>query len=574
MDKLKPMVPKLDPAARQTQNDVPHLSATNQPLQNREPPLNTSHSEDILSPDDNHNRDGTPEVYEPAENDHRNATHDESFQLGLVGPSASASIADLTRESGDNDAKNAPKHKDIQELQDPQQNDATSNSKKGKEPARSSSDTMAVRKAIPSVTFDRAHDQSESSEDEVVWKGRMRRNRAAALVTSKGVPQPLASQMIIQSSHNAPYQPRPMAAYYSPVPYYDYYTQRPPFGLQYAPVNPLLFPSAYWSSHYPVQSPPLAGPSTPRHIGAPAENTRQQDTNHVSRVKSKLSRVEKGKRPKARTLKRTKHKERDVSKIVDIVKPEALNSEDTDPLHHESTRPIRSTQHTSPSGQLAQIRYSSSEPFLMSSREDDLSPAQPSATRDWQDPRSLYTRSMYRLGTDVAASTPAFATWRRAGSARSLPTHKAALRALPRLCIPGASELGEEERNTDLAVRSVRKEPLMSSAVIRSPHVESASNKITYWVDRDADAHAVTDGLVIPVAVQCSHATLYSRFSTLLHSNWPERSAPSDDGNMFVKKARHAKRMKKRDGSHSIELTCDNGPSSNGQQSEYRLQWL
>jgi hypothetical protein len=563
---------ELDAPARLIQDDVPHFSATDQHSEGLETRVITSHSEPLLPPHDNNHRNRTPEVYAPAEHDHSNATHDEFFQLGLAGPSAAASIANLTYESSGANTQDDGRLPDTP-LQETQQYDATGSIKKGKEPVRRSSDTTAGHRAKPNVTFDLKHHQSESSEDEVVWKGRMKRKRAAAPVRiSNAVAQPLIRQSIHQPSYNGPYQQLPMDTYHPHGPFYGYYPQRPPFELQYASVNPPFFPSAYWTAYhavqpngplYPTQPQLLASPSRPRQIEAPAENFGQEHNSHMNRIKTKLFRVAKVRHPKVRTLKRIKQRGRDVSKIVE---PEAPNREYTDP-RQESTRPEPTTQHASPSEQLAQIRHSYSDPFRTSLKEDDLLPAQPSVTRNWQEPRRLDAQTIYQLGTEVATSTPAFATWRRAGSASSLPTQKAGLRALPRLRIPGTSESGTEDP-------SVRREPLKASATICSPQAESALNGVEYRVERDTDAHAVSEGLVIPVAVQCSHATLHSRFSTLLHSNWPERSAPNDDGSMFVKRARQAKRMKKRDGSHSIELSCDNGPSSNAQQSEYRLQWL
>lgn len=43
--------------------------------------------------------------------------------------------------------------------------------------------------------------------------------------------------------------------------------------------------------------------------------------------------------------------------------------------------------------------------------------------------------------------------------------------------------------------------------------------------------------LIFPVEVQCSHATLNSTFTTFLHQYWPENTAHSDLGDVWVKKA-------------------------------------
>jgi hypothetical protein len=81
------------------------------------------------------------------------------------------------------------------------------------------------------------------------------------------------------------------------------------------------------------------------------------------------------------------------------------------------------------------------------------------------------------------------------------------------------------------------------------------------------------DEIIFSVPVQCSHATLHSRFSTLLHQYWPERTAHNNLGAVWVKKARSSKRFKKRDGLHSIELTCHHGPMASDAD-DYQIQWL
>jgi hypothetical protein len=82
-----------------------------------------------------------------------------------------------------------------------------------------------------------------------------------------------------------------------------------------------------------------------------------------------------------------------------------------------------------------------------------------------------------------------------------------------------------------------------------------------------------SDGLVFSVSVQCSHATLHSRFSTLLHQYWPERAAHNDSGSVWVRKAVSSKRFKQRDGLHSVELACQTGPASTDTE-DYQIQWL
>jgi hypothetical protein len=82
-----------------------------------------------------------------------------------------------------------------------------------------------------------------------------------------------------------------------------------------------------------------------------------------------------------------------------------------------------------------------------------------------------------------------------------------------------------------------------------------------------------SDGLAFSVSVQCSHATLHSRFSTLLHQYWPELTAHNDLGSVWVRKAVSSKRFKQRDGLHSVELVCHTGPTPTDSDN-YQIQWL
>ncbi|OAL53759.1 hypothetical protein IQ07DRAFT_318209 [Pyrenochaeta sp. DS3sAY3a] len=109
----------------------------------------------------------------------------------------------------------------------------------------------------------------------------------------------------------------------------------------------------------------------------------------------------------------------------------------------------------------------------------------------------------------------------------------------------------------------------------RTTSSQPPSIDVTTKVPRGANFKDTSNTqLVISVPVQCSHATLHSRFSTLLHRNWPERTSLGDQGETCVHKVVNAKRFKKRDGSHSIELFSDSGPSPGEQNEPYQIQWL
>ncbi|KAL7770335.1 hypothetical protein CFE70_000268 [Pyrenophora teres f. teres 0-1] len=63
-------------------------------------------------------------------------------------------------------------------------------------------------------------------------------------------------------------------------------------------------------------------------------------------------------------------------------------------------------------------------------------------------------------------------------------------------------------------------------------------------------------------------------FSTSLHQLWPERVSFNDYGSLRVRKATSAKRSKQRNGTYSVELTCDDGPSAAKDDVKFQLQWL
>jgi hypothetical protein len=104
------------------------------------------------------------------------------------------------------------------------------------------------------------------------------------------------------------------------------------------------------------------------------------------------------------------------------------------------------------------------------------------------------------------------------------------------------------------------------------PTVHMAAEEQTQLLESGASS-VQSDELIFSVPVQCSHATLHSRFSTLLYQHWPERTAQNDLGVVWVRKARSSKRFKKRDGLHSIELACHNGPMASDAE-DYQIQWL
>jgi hypothetical protein len=593
----------MDSDVRQTQDDAPGSSATDRPLEELEPWLGALRDEDIVFPNNIDSHNGTPEVHVSTAKDSSESFHTApSLRSGFARPSAAPSTIIARHDASSNKAED--KHLDgTQVFHEP--HDPIEETRKGKEPLRPSSDTTAGHTAKPHVTFSLEDHNSDSDSEEVVWRGWMKRERAATAPqpNSNEVAQPVVRRRVHRPSQYASYQQLP-AIQYSPVPYYGYYPQHHPFGLQfplpYAPMNALAFLPTHPPAYYPLQSNvvpylaqprSLSGPTRPGLHGIPAENT---DGIHVKRAKTKVMRVAKSKRPKVKIVKRIKQTGESIPEAVKSMESEASKKEYTGSHQRDrhATVSIDSDEHNATP--LADISRSPNAPEAKriwtldtttgawvkspsrssSVRDGKSSATPPFAPKARQEPMTSDARSIYQLGANGASSTPAFATWRKGDFATSLSTHKAILRGLPPLHIPGTLEPGTKNLNSDLDIGSASGEPSTTCTNIYSPRIVPASKEIKYQVDENVDAQAEPEGLIVSVAVQCSHATLYSRFSTLLHSNWPERSAPNSYGSIFVKRAVHAKRMKKRDGSHSIELSCNNGPSSNGEPTKFSIQWL
>jgi hypothetical protein len=163
---------------------------------------------------------------------------------------------------------------------------------------------------------------------------------------------------------------------------------------------------------------------------------------------------------------------------------------------------------------------------------------------------------------EQAALTPAFSPWFQYGHAPSLSAYHVGLPAHtqgPDFYIPRVHSRMPEHANM-------------------APHVEAVASQASVSIEPDFDERETHDstakGLIMAVSVQCSYATLHSRFSSLLHSSWPERAAQIDDGSVHVRRAISAKRFKKRDGSHSVELSCEDGPSLTDAKDGHPIQWL
>jgi hypothetical protein len=86
--------------------------------------------------------------------------------------------------------------------------------------------------------------------------------------------------------------------------------------------------------------------------------------------------------------------------------------------------------------------------------------------------------------------------------------------------------------------------------------------------------HHELEGLIIAVTVQSNHATFYSQFSIPSQMKWPNHMSNVDNLRMHVKRAVSAKRLRRRDGSFSMELYCEEGPSSGKENQDHQMQWL
>lgn len=88
------------------------------------------------------------------------------------------------------------------------------------------------------------------------------------------------------------------------------------------------------------------------------------------------------------------------------------------------------------------------------------------------------------------------------------------------------------------------------------------------------DLARLSSALIFTVPVQCSYATLHSRFSTSIQHNWPEHTAESDLGHTCVQKVLSMKRFKRRNEEHSVQLLCCNGPNSDQKGPPEQMRWL
>ena len=86
--------------------------------------------------------------------------------------------------------------------------------------------------------------------------------------------------------------------------------------------------------------------------------------------------------------------------------------------------------------------------------------------------------------------------------------------------------------------------------------------------------HHELERLIIAVTVQSNHATFYSQFSIPSQMKWPNHMSNVDNLRMHVKRAVSAKRLRRRDGSFSMELYCEEGPSSGKENQDHQMQWL
>ena len=103
----------------------------------------------------------------------------------------------------------------------------------------------------------------------------------------------------------------------------------------------------------------------------------------------------------------------------------------------------------------------------------------------------------------------------------------------------------------------------------RAPTIDLASEHIV----RPA-THINPNNLVIPVTVQNSHTAFYSQFSMPSQMKWPDHRTSVGNRSMDVNKVVSAKRLRRRDGSYSMELYCNEGPSSTKKDGDYQMQWL
>ena len=184
-------------------------------------------------------------------------------------------------------------------------------------------------------------------------------------------------------------------------------------------------------------------------------------------------------------------------------------------------------------------------------------------------PKKFGVRFVYPVKEDRASETPEILRWRPS--------------TLPSTYDMGyPSHVSMEQSQTEAVISNNHNRDLLESTTEPITATEEAQHipghrvqpTKTHVSGGDETDEISKEGLVISVPVQCSYATLHSQFSTLPHQHWPERSSFNDYGSLRVTKATGAKRFKQRSGSYSVELTCDDGPSTAKVDTNYQIQWL
>ncbi|RYN19210.1 hypothetical protein AA0116_g2953 [Alternaria tenuissima] len=509
-------------------------------------------------------------------------------------------------------------------------------------------DAQAEIRVPSSAVRPHAEDKVESSEDEVVWKGRstgqtthLPTKRSTKSRTTPGATpsvDPASDHRARRSEATKNRMTTPSYSYpYSSGLYQPYaqpfWPHSPTYPLIYPPTYPLSYPSAYprfYASPEPYKD---ADPMI-------QDGLSQQNTHHGETSKSRSRSVTFS--PEIATMGEKPQKS---SKIISEPTKEGRSKEKTKIRQKLSSPPSGPAHHKidkvdSIKGEDTTILdYSDIHPSIVEEQSDDSTshfmyedPTPPSHSRGraasvtpahhemvlYKDPRvsniaeaaqEHMANPLYPLHYNAIHSEPL---------ASRIEPHRFSLNPndmdMMPLDLPFAiQEPGGLTRSPDSMPMTTLVDPLQTDRLQRPSrdpslrsidpeHAEGTQASYTTVEDMQRAANDMTvteslsrkasqvdladgrtsrrakhhklEGLIIAVTVQSNHATFYSQFSIPSQMKWPNHMSDVDNLRMDVKRAVSAKRLRRRDGSFSMELYCEEGPSSGKENQDHQMQWL
>jgi hypothetical protein len=483
-----------------------------------------------------------------------------------------------------------------------------------------------IRTPTSSAVRPRVEDHIESSEDEVVWKGRLnlRNTHPSTKRRTKASSIPGAEPSFDRRSEAAKNKmTAPGYSYpYSSAFYQPYAQSFWPYSLSYPsiypPVYPPVYPPAYprfYASPGPhkipnpttqnglaQQNPRDGEQSNVAHLddraGLETTITRNRDprtrsvtfssetaTTSKKRTKSKRK---KSKLTNENTLKADKQSDYAVSGSLSYEDPISLSRDNNDiwdenvaePVVEESPSPPEPEPSSPPDGEKSSD-WGSSSIWGASKKNKKIKRKKNQFVEPDSTPAALpepIVKDAASVGQSVAfhSGSQDHPLYPNVDSASILAStlHRGQYKPLDEV---NPEPILEEDTNRShvpyLAIEDAQS--MLKDAAIhepfsqRAPRIDLAGEHIV----RRA-THTNPNGLVIPVTVQNSHTAFYSQFSMPSQMKWPDHRTSVGNRSMNVNKAVSAKRLRRRDGSYSMELYCDEGPSSTKKDGDYQMQWL